>query len=140
MFFGLDNTLRSLTASPMTTAIDQARRMAQHRLEAGGIVSGHGRDDDDPGPFGFVLPSDIDPVVLATAIEDGLRPSGRHQFDRPGAALLTIDITADGRIVVPRHCLGHGAVDRGKRFLDRIISEIRARRTLMMSREVSSGR
>ena len=55
MFFGLDDTLRSLTASPMSTAIDQARRMAQRRLEAGGTV-GQGRDGDYPGPADLCCP------------------------------------------------------------------------------------
>ena len=36
MFFNLAQTLRSLTMSPISTAVDQAHRMAQRRLEAGG--------------------------------------------------------------------------------------------------------
>src|SRR6202043_3904097 len=135
MFFGLDNTLRSLTAPPMSTAIDQARRMAQRRLEAGGSVpSGYDRDDDHPGPADFILPDDIDPLILATAIEDRRHGSFGHRLDGSGAALLAIDITVDGRIFVPQHCLerlGGGAVDRGKHFLSRAISDVRARRTLM---------
>ena len=141
MFFDLAQTLRSLTASPMSTAIDQARRMAQRRLDTGGTV-GHGRDDDHPGPEDCLLPDDIDPLILATAIEDGRRGSFGHRLDGSGAAPLAIQITADGRILVPRLCLerlGGGAVDRGKRLLDRVISDLRARRTLMRSRMLSSG-
>ena len=37
-FLGLTNTFRSLTASPMTAAINEAHRMARRRLEAGGAV------------------------------------------------------------------------------------------------------
>ena len=82
MLFGLDNTLRALTASPMSTAIDQARRMAQRRLEAGGAVPpGRDCDDDQPGPAYFMLPDDIDPPILATAIEDGRRGSFGHRLD-----------------------------------------------------------
>jgi hypothetical protein len=44
MLFNLGQTLRSLTTSPLSTAVDQARRMARGRLEAGGhAVSARGR-------------------------------------------------------------------------------------------------
>src|SRR3984893_2801048 len=51
MLFNLDQTLRSLTTSPIKTAVDQAHRMAQRRLlEAGGAaVSARGRVDDGVG-------------------------------------------------------------------------------------------
>ena len=50
MLFNLDQTLRSLTTSPLKTAVDQAHRMAQRRLEAGGVaVSARGRVDDGAG-------------------------------------------------------------------------------------------
>ena len=51
MLFNLDKTLRALTISPMSTALDQAHRVAQRRLlEAGGAaVSGRGRVDDGAG-------------------------------------------------------------------------------------------
>ena len=51
MLFNLDQTLRSLTTSPIKTAVDQAHRMAQRRLlEAGGAaVSARGRVDDGAG-------------------------------------------------------------------------------------------
>src|ERR1700719_452483 len=39
MLFNLAQTLRSLTTSPISTAVDQAHRMAQRRLlEAGGAA------------------------------------------------------------------------------------------------------
>src|SRR5712675_1103028 len=50
MLFNLAQTLRSLTTSPVSTAVDQAHRMAQRRLEAGGpAVSARGRVDHGAG-------------------------------------------------------------------------------------------
>jgi hypothetical protein len=50
MLFNLAQTLRSLTTSPISTAVDQAHRMAQRRLEAGGpALSARGRVDDGAG-------------------------------------------------------------------------------------------
>jgi hypothetical protein len=50
MLFNLGQTLRSLTTSPISTAVDQAHRMAQRRLEAGGAaLSGRGRVDHGAG-------------------------------------------------------------------------------------------
>jgi hypothetical protein len=47
MLFNLGQTLRSLTTSPASTAVEQAHRMAQRRLEAGGAaMSASGRVDD----------------------------------------------------------------------------------------------
>ena len=46
MLFNLAQTLRSLTTSPVSTAVDQAHRMARGRLEAGGpAVSARDRFD-----------------------------------------------------------------------------------------------
>ena len=50
MLFNLAQTLRSLTTSPISDAVDQAHRMARGRLEAGGpAVSGRGHADDGAG-------------------------------------------------------------------------------------------
>ena len=50
MLFNLAQTLRSLTTSPVSTAVDQAHRMAQRRLEAGGpAVSARDRFDHGAG-------------------------------------------------------------------------------------------
>src|SRR5712671_1966679 len=89
MLFGLGNTLRSLTTSPATAALQQAHRMAQRRLAAGG-ASGAVRpvdnDDDDTGPAEFVLPSDVDPALVAIAIH------ARLQADRGSQAGLGDDL------------------------------------------------
>ena len=50
MLFNLAQTLRSLTTSPVSTAVDQAHRMARGRLESGGsVVSARGRVDHGAG-------------------------------------------------------------------------------------------
>jgi hypothetical protein len=50
MLFNLAQTLRSLTTSPVSTAVDQAHRMARGRLEAGGpAVSARDRFDHGAG-------------------------------------------------------------------------------------------
>ena len=50
MLFNLAQTLRSLTTSPVSTAVDQAHRMARGRLEAGGpAVSARDRFDHGSG-------------------------------------------------------------------------------------------
>jgi hypothetical protein len=50
MLFNLAQTLRSLTTSPVSKAVDHAHRMARGRLEAGGpAVSALGRFDHGSG-------------------------------------------------------------------------------------------
>jgi len=66
VLFNLARALGSLTASPIATALDQARRQAR-RLEAGGAAAS-GRVGDSTGGGDFALPADIDPVAVATAI------------------------------------------------------------------------
>jgi hypothetical protein len=47
MLFNLAQTLRSLTTSPISTAVNEAHRMAQRRLEAGGAaVPARGRVEE----------------------------------------------------------------------------------------------
>ena len=50
MLFNLGQTFRSLTTSPITNVVNEAHRMAQRRLEAGGAaVPTRGRVDDRAG-------------------------------------------------------------------------------------------
>jgi hypothetical protein len=47
-------------------------------------------------------------------------------------------VTAEGRLVVPEDyvlCLGSGKVDRGRRLLERLIADLRARRLLRAARQ-----
>jgi len=57
MLFGLAQSLRSLTRSPIATALDQAHQMARRHPETGGpVVSPRSYADDDSVPADFVLP------------------------------------------------------------------------------------
>lgn len=77
--FGLGNTLRSMTRSPLTSALSEAHRMARLHLDSGGSAgSPHGDGDDASGVTDFELPLDVDPIEVALAIETkmrGRRPS-----------------------------------------------------------------
>jgi hypothetical protein len=134
VLFNLAQTLRSLTTSPITTAVDQAHRMAQRRLEAGGpAVSARGRVGDHSGARDFVLPPDVDPVEVAGAIEAKLRGGRDSAHERGNRAHSVLATRPDGRVVVPAEMvqrLGEGMVDRGRRILDRIVGDIRGHRVL----------
>ena len=63
MLFNLAQTLRSLTTSPVSTAVDQAHRMARGRLEAGGpAVSARDRFDHGSGRRPVHVPVRTQPV------------------------------------------------------------------------------
>jgi hypothetical protein len=116
MLFGLGNTLRSLTTSPATAALQQAHRMAQRRLAAGG-ASGAVRqvenDDDDTGPADYVLPSDVNPALVAIAITK-LHAGGGAQAGL-GDDLLKVLVQTDdhrGRAPVSRADQRRGARQR----------------------------
>ena len=65
MLFDLARSLRSLTQlSPITTAVNEARRMARHHFEHGGAAAS-GRNGDQTSQRDFPLPSDIDVVELS---------------------------------------------------------------------------
>jgi hypothetical protein len=138
MLFNLDQTLRSLTTSPMSTAVDQAHRMAQRRLEAGGpAVSARGQVDDGIDAGDFVLPPDIDPADVAMAIEAKLRGHGGSAHERDNNTLPVLAVRSDRRMAVLAEIirrLGDGAVDRGQRVLHRIIANIRGHRVLGRNR------
>ena len=71
--FSLAPTLRALTTgSPITTAIREAHQMARRQLNIGGATTAaRGLQ----APKGILVPSDIDTVALAKAIETTLRAS-----------------------------------------------------------------
>lgn len=74
MLFSLAHSLGSLTRSPVQTTIDQAHRMAQRHLKAGGATdSARGRVHDHSDASDFVLPADIDAEEVRKAIEAKLR-------------------------------------------------------------------
>ena len=71
--FSLAPTLRALTTgSPITTAIREAHQMARRHFDTGGATTAaRGLQ----APKGILVPSDIDTVALAKAIEATLRAS-----------------------------------------------------------------
>jgi hypothetical protein len=132
MLLGLAHSLRSLTNSPATAALQQAHRMARRRLESGGPASSkRSRGDDDAGESEFVLPPGVDPVAVAVAIRAKLH-AGRGAQAGLGEDLLNVlERRSGGRVVVPGYHLlrlGDGRFDRGKRFMHGVISKLRWRR------------
>ena len=130
MLFGLGNTLRSLTTSPATAALQQAHRMARRRLESGGAASSkRRRGDDDAADAEFVLPLDIDPAEVALAIHAKLHAGRGTQAGLGDDLLNVLERRSGGRVVVPGfHLLrlGDGRFDRGRRFMHRVVNQIRA--------------
>jgi hypothetical protein len=117
-------TLRSLTKSPITSALDQARRMAKQHLEAGGNVTPAAGDGD----AGVVLPAGIDASAIASAIAGALGASGGWRHVEPLSDMLVQ--RRDGRLVVRRtyiEQLGDGDLVHGKRRLAWLIDDQRRR-------------
>ena len=124
--FSLAPTLRALTTgSPITTAIREAHQMARRHLNTGGATTAaRGLQ----APKGILVPSDIDTVALAKAIEAKLRAGGNAGSGRSGGPFKLLERRPDGRIVVPwlvLERLGGRNADRGERFPERLISEMR---------------
>ena len=130
MLLGLAHSLRSLTTSPATAALQQAHRMARRRLESGGPASSkRSRGDDDAGETEFVLPSDIAPAEVALAIHAKLHAGRGSQAGLGDDLLNVLERRSGGRVVVPGfHLLrlGDGRFDRGRRFMHRVVNQIRA--------------
>src|SRR5436305_5861966 len=128
MLFGLAQSLRSLTASPMAGLVQEAHRMARRRLEAGGpAVPAPKPVKTDPVPADYVLPLDIPADEVSKAIEAELQKRGGLLNGAPPLLLRR----AGGRIVVPGiHVsrLGSGHYSGGRRFLYAVISAIRGKR------------
>src|SRR3954451_715142 len=126
MLFGLAQSLRSLTASPMAGLVKEAHRMARRRLEAGGSAAPRGQVDDHRDMDDFELPGDLDANELKI-IEAKLRDGAGSLSDAPPL----IERRSGGRVVVPGlhvRRIGGGDPGRGRRFLHAVISSIRGRR------------
>src|SRR4051812_24437438 len=126
MLFGLAQSLRSLTASPMAGLVQEAHRMARRRLEAGGSAAPRGQVDDQRDIDDFELPGDLD-VNELKIMEARLRDEAGSLSDAPPL----IERRTGGRVVIPGvHVLrlGGGHHGRGQRFLYAVISQIRGRR------------
>jgi len=127
MLFELANSLRSLT-SPLTAALHEAHKMTRpFHFEEGGAVPHEGRvvdqnDDDD-----FLLPPDVDPMVVALAINAKLRDG---QVPRAGLGhdpTIVLERRAGGRIVVSGHHLlrlGDGNFAKGREFMRGLVVKL----------------
>ena len=134
MLFGLAHSLRSLTRSPADHAVQQARLLAQRHLAAGGALAPTSGRVDDDAAADFVIPTDLDPAAVAMAIRAKLGGEGL-QAGLGEDMLHPLERMAGGRVAVPgRHLLrlGDGRFDRGRRFMHRVVSDIRARRRRML--------
>lgn len=126
MLFSLGQSLRSLTGSPVATALAQAHRMARRRLADGGAAASARSIDKKPEPADLVLPADVDALAVAKAVRAKLGIAADADTLRP------LERRLGGRVVVrARHLLrlGDGRFDLGRAFMHRFISDIRARRT-----------
>ena len=125
--FGLEKTLRSLTRSPFDSILAAARRMARPHFEEGGTVPTEGRVVEEPIEQDFVLPPDVDPLLVALAIDEKLR-NGRKSAGFGDDPMRLLERRAGGRIVVAGHLLlrlGDGRFDRGRQFMHNLIASIR---------------
>jgi hypothetical protein len=134
MLFEMARALRSLTRSPIESALHSARHMARpFRFEEGGAVKSQAAADNQHNDDDFVLPSDVREEEVLTEVQDRLRATRFSIPERSKGAISSLKTTADGRLFVPADVvllLGDGAADRGKRVLEKIVNKIRQRRVL----------
>jgi hypothetical protein len=130
MLFEMARALRSLTRSPIESALHSARHMARpFRFEEGGVVPHEGRVEDQSDDEDFLLPADVDPITVALALDEKLR----HGQTTPGLGddpMMLLERRSGGRIVVGGHHLlrlGDGNFAKGKRFMRSLIARIRHR-------------
>ena len=71
--FVLERSFRSFTLSPFASVLAEARSQARRHLEVGGTVPADGGVIET----GFELPPDVDPLVVALAIDENLRDGQR---------------------------------------------------------------
>jgi hypothetical protein len=130
MLFEMARALRSLTRSPIESALHSARHMARpFRFEEGGVVPHEGRVEDQNDDGDFLLPADVDPMAVALAINEKLR-DGEIVPGLGDDPMMLLERRAGGRIVVGSHHLlrlGDGNFAKGKRFMHSLISRIRHR-------------
>ena len=128
MLFEMARALRSLTRSPITSALHEARRMARphFHFKEGGIVPHEGRVDGQNDDGDFLLPADVDPMDVALAIDQKLRDGRTRSLgDDP---MMLLERRAGGRIVVGGHHLlrlGDGDFAKGKQFMHGLVAQLR---------------
>jgi hypothetical protein len=127
MIFELARSLRALT-SPLTAALHEAHEMTRpFHFEEGGAVPHEGRvvDHDDDGDF--LLPPDVDPMVVALAIDEKLR-DGRKAAGLGDDPMRLLERKAGGRIAVAGHHLlrlGDGNFAKGREFMHGRVAKLR---------------
>jgi hypothetical protein len=130
MLFEMARALRSLT-SPLTAALHEAHKMTRpFHFEEGGAIPHEGRvvDHDDDGDF--LLPPDVDPMVVALVIDEKLR-DGRKAAGLGDDPMRLLERRAGGRIVVAGHNLlrlGDGNFAKGREFMRGLVTKLRRRR------------
>jgi hypothetical protein len=116
--------------SPIDSALQQLHRQARAHLAAGGsAVPGSDKAKPTPAPAEeFLLPTDIGAAEVMAAIEAKLGGSARQRRpDEPDV----LEPKVGGRIAVSGYHilrLGDGRYDLDKRYMQRIVNDIRARR------------
>jgi hypothetical protein len=128
MLFEMARALRSLT-SPLTAALHEAHKMTRpFHFDEGGIVPHEGRVVDRNEDGDFPLPLDVDPMVVALAINAKLRDG---QVPRAGLGhdpTIVLERRAGGRIVVAGHHLlrlGDGNFAKGREFMHGLVAKLR---------------
>jgi len=129
MLFEMARALRSLT-SPLTAALHEAHKMTRpFHFEEGGIVPHEGRVVEQNEDGDFLLPPDVDPMLVALAIDEKLR-DGRKAAGLGDDPMRLLERRAGGRIVVAGHHLlrlGDGNFAKGKRFIHGLVAKLRWR-------------
>ena len=129
MLFEMARALRSLTRSPIESALQSARHMARphFHFEEGGVVPHEGRVEDQNDDGDFLLPSDLDPMVVALALDAKLRGGRTAQPGIGEDPMTVLERRAGGRIAVPASRLlrlGDGRYDRGRQFMYSLIASL----------------
>ena len=128
--FGLEKTLRSLTRSPFDSILAAAHRMARPlHFEEGGAVPHEGRVVEQPIEQDFVLPPDVDPLVVAFAIDEKLC-NGQKSAGLGDDPMRLLERRAGGRIAISGHHLlrpGDGDFAKGEQFMHGLIAKLQRR-------------
>jgi hypothetical protein len=126
--FGLERSFRSLTLSPFSSVLAQARRQARRHLDMGGTVPANGRVVEEPVEQDFGLPPDVDPLAVALAIDEKLREGQKASPGIGDDPMQLLERRAGGRVVVSGHHLlrlGDGNFAKGKRFMHGLVARLR---------------
>jgi hypothetical protein len=128
MLFNMAKSFGALTRStPLQTALNEAHKMARRRLQHGGAATEDGADGDRLG--GFIVPPDVDPLAMASAISaklphrEAAKTRATEIFVGAGERLEA------GRLIVSADCVRRIGVNdalRGYDVLERIVADIRA--------------